>query len=484
MPFTSLHFALFFMLLTGVYYITPHRLRWLLLLVSSYLFYGYAKFEYIFLLAGSTLINYLLGILMSKMSDKDKRRPYIWSGVVFNIGILFLFKYFNFFSHTATQLLKSINIAADIPILTILLPVGISFYTFQSLGYLFDVYNGRVTAEHHLGIFALFTSFWPQIMSGPINRAGLLMPQIRKDHPFDYQRVTEGLRLILWGLVKKIVIADHLAVYVNRVHNHVDDYSGIPLVMAALFYTVQIYCDFSGYTDIARGSARIMGYDLMENFRHPCFAASIKEFWQRWHISLSTWFRDYLYIPLGGNRVSRWRWHCNIFITFLISGLWHGSDWTFVIWGAIHGMILIAENITEKRREQITKRFFTGRLARAHHGVRVITTFCIVTLAWIFFRSDSVGSAFYYIRRMLFEWDYSALYHAISGVVDLPSFILLIVMIIFLFAVERFERHGWIHEQLARFPLPLRWTIYIIFTWAVFLSGVFGVKQKFIYFQF
>jgi D-alanyl-lipoteichoic acid acyltransferase DltB (MBOAT superfamily) len=364
------------------------------LLVSSYLFYGYAKFEYIFLLAGSTLVNYTLSIIMAKMSEKNRRRPYIWAGVIFNIGMLFLFKYFNLFSHTTTQMLESINIAADIPILTMLLPVGISFYTFQSLGYLIDVYSGKVNAERHLGFFALFTSFWPQIMSGPINRGRLFFPQIRDTHPFDYQKVTEGMRLILWGLVKKIVIADHLAVYVNRVHNHVDEYNGMPLVMAALFYTVQIYCDFSGYTDMARGRARIVGYDLMENFRHPCFATSLKDFWQRWHISLSTWFRDYLYIPLGGNRVTKWRWNYNIFITFVISGLWHGSNWTFVIWGALHGMILIAEKVTEAWRGFITARFFNVRLEPVHHGVRVITTFCMVTFAWIFFRSDSVVSAF------------------------------------------------------------------------------------------
>jgi alginate O-acetyltransferase complex protein AlgI len=484
MLFTSLHFAIFFIILTGIYYTTPHRFRWQLLLVSSYLFYGFAKLEYIFLLAGSTLVNYILGILMSRMSVKNRRRPYIWAGVVFNIGTLFLFKYFNFFSHTIMQLLKSINIITDIPFLTMLLPVGISFYTFQSLGYLIDVYNGRISAERHLGIFALFTSFWPQLLSGPINRARLLLPQIRENHLFDYQKVTDGMRLILWGLVKKIVIADHLAVYVNRVYHHVDNYQGMPLIMAALFYSVQIYCDFSGYTDMARGSARIMGYDLMENFRHPCFAKSLKDFWQRWHISLSSWFRDYLYIPLGGNRVKKWRWHYNIFITFLISGLWHGSNWTFVVWGALHGLMLIVENITDMYRERMAATFFKNSFSGLYHGLQVVMTFCMVTFAWIFFRADSVGDAFSFIRKMLMIGSFECLKASATGVVTLPVFLFYIFIIVILFFIDKKEGDDWIQEKVGRLMLPLRWTIYTIFAWAVFLSSVFGVKQEFIYFQF
>jgi alginate O-acetyltransferase complex protein AlgI len=484
MPFTSLHFALFLITLTGVYYITPHRFRWQLLLVASYLFYGCAKLEYIFLLAGSTLVNFILGILISSVNEKKGRRPFVWLGVIFNIGILFWFKYLNFFGQTTSKLLESINIAVDIPIFNILLPVGISFYTFQSLAYLLDVYNSRVHAERHLGIFALFTAFFPQIMSGPINRANLFFPQTRVAHPFDYQKVTDGMRLILWGLFKKIVIADHLAVYVNRVFNHADNYHGFPLVIAALFYTVQIYCDFSGYTDMARGSARIMGYDLMENFRHPCFASSLRDFWQRWHISLSTWFRDYLYIPLGGNRVSKWRWHYNIFITFLVSGLWHGANWTFVIWGALHGLMLIGENITENRRERINEKYFNGRLKGVHHGIKVVSTFCMVTFAWIFFRADSVGDAFYFITNIFTEWNISGFNQAVSGVVGQPTFFFFIILILLLFIIERVEKKGWIHEQVIKLPITLRWSLYTIFVWSVFVSAVFGVKQEFIYFQF
>jgi alginate O-acetyltransferase complex protein AlgI len=339
-------------------------------------------------------------------------------------------------------------------------------------------------AEWHLGIFALFTSFWPQLLSGPINRAKLLMPQLRMDHPFDYQRVTEGMRLILWGLVKKIVIADHLAAYVNRIYNHVDTYQGMPLVIAALFYSVQIYCDFSGYTDMARGSARVMGYELIENFKHPCFAKSLKDFWQRWHISLSSWFRDYLYIPLGGNRVKKWRWHYNIFITFLISGLWHGSNWTFVVWGALHGVMLIVENITDMYRERIAAKLFKERLSGVYHGLQVVMTFCMVTFAWIFFRADSVDDAFNFIQKMFMIGSYAGLKASVSEVVTLPSFLFVMAMILLLFIVEKMEGDGLIQEKVGRLILPVRWTIYIIFAWAVFLSSVFGVKQEFIYFQF
>ncbi|NDY71509.1 MBOAT family protein [Desulfobacter hydrogenophilus] len=484
MLFNSFQFAIFFPILIGLYYLIPHRYRWLLLLSSSYFFYSFAKTEYIFLLMGSTLCNYTLGILMS-VTSKKKRKPYMWAGVFLNIGTLFLFKYFNFFSKSATSVLASLNIHQDVPMFQLLLPVGISFYTFQSLGYILDVYNGKFPAERKLSIFALFTAFFPPLLSGPINRARHLMPQFKQPHPFDCQKVTEGLRLILWGLVKKMVIADHLAVYVNHVYNHVGDYQGIPLIIATLFYTVQIYCDFSGYTDMARGSAKALGYDLMENFRYPYFSTSLHEFWQRWHISLSTWFRDYVYIPLGGNRATKWRWRYNIFITFMVSGLWHGANWTFVVWGALHGVMLILENVTQHFQTRLADRLFPDKASRLNQGVQVAITMCMVSFAWVFFRANSIGDAFAIIRKMfLIGIDGFGLKQSGIDVVGIPQFVFLLSMIVLLFLVEMWEGRGWVHEQLGNLSLTARWTIYTAAFWSVLISGVFGVKQEFIYFQF
>lgn len=485
MLFNSIQFAVFLPVLIGLYYFIPHRYRWLLLLSSSYFFYSFAKIEYIFLLMGSTLVNYTLGILMSGTS-KNKKKPYMWTGVFLNIGMLFLFKYFNFFSKSAAGVLGALNIRQDLPIFEYLLPVGISFYTFQSLAYILDVYKDKIPAERKLNIFALFTAFFPPLLSGPINRARDLIPQFQQNHAFDYQNVTRGLRLILWGLVKKMVIADHLAVYVNHVYNHVADYQGIALMIATLFYTVQIYCDFSGYTDMARGSAQVLGYDLMENFRHPYFARSLHEFWQRWHISLSTWFRDYVYIPLGGKRVTTiWRWRYNIFITFLISGLWHGANWTFVVWGALHGFILILENATQHFQRRLADRLFPDKASRLNQGIQVAITMCMVSFAWIFFRTHSVSDAFTIIRKMcLIGIDGFGLKETGITAVGIPQFIFLLFMIVLLFGVEMWERRGWVQEQVEKLPLTARWAIYTVALWSVLISGVFGVKQEFIYFQF
>ncbi|WP_321492783.1 MBOAT family O-acyltransferase [uncultured Desulfobacter sp.] len=484
MLFNSIQFAFFFPVLVGLYYFIPHRYRWILLLSSSYFFYSFAKTEYIFLLMGSTLANYTLGRLISSAPEK-RRKPYMWAGVFLNIGTLFLFKYFNFLSKSATGILGALSIHKDAPMLHLLLPVGISFYTFQGLGYVLDVYNGKFPAERKLHIFALFTAFFPPLLSGPINRARHLMPQFTQPHGFEYQAVTQGVRLILWGLVKKMVIADHLAVYVNRVYNHVGDYQGLALIIASLFYTVQIYCDFSGYTDMARGSARVLGYDLMENFRHPYFSKSLHEFWQRWHISLSIWFRDYVYIPLGGNRATKRRWRYNIFITFLVSGLWHGAGWTFVIWGGLHGVLLIFENLTHNFQRRLADRLFPDKVSRLNQGVQVAVTMGMVSFAWIFFRANSVGQAFTIIRKM-FLIDFSGLGLKQAGidVVGLPQFIFLISSILFLFLAELWERGGWIQNKVGKLSLASRWAIYTAAFWSVLISGIFGVKQEFIYFQF
>jgi D-alanyl-lipoteichoic acid acyltransferase DltB (MBOAT superfamily) len=480
MLFNSFQFTVFFLIVVGLYFAIPHRYRWIMLLAASYYFYMCWKVMYIFLIIGSTLICYLTGLQMSKQPDQKSKKPYLWMCLAANLGILFFFKYFNFFSQSAMEIFQAWHIHYNAPVFDVLLPVGISFYTFQALSYIIDVYNDRVQAERHLGIFALYVAFWPQLVAGPIERTHHLLPQFREKHAFDYKRVTDGLRLMLWGLFKKVVIADHLATYVNQVYNHVNDYQGMPLIMATAFFAVQIYCDFSGYTDIARGAARIMGYDLMENFNRPYFSKSVREFWQRWHISLSTWFRDYVYIPLGGSRVVRWRWHYNLLLTFLLSGLWHGAAWTFVAWGTLHGCYLILENMTGTFQKKIADQFFPNQQSLINRLFQMGTTMALVCFAWIFFRANTVGDALTVVRKM-FLIDMSDMGLAVTGS---NSFLLSLFLILILFTVHLKERRILIQHYLAGLPMMLRWSVYTAAMWAVIVSGIFGVQQQFIYFQF
>lgn len=480
MLFNSLQFAVFFIVVVGLYFAIPHRFRWMMLLAASYYFYMCWKVEYVLLIMFSTAVDYVAGLRMSKIPDRRGRRKYLWLSLFCNLGILFFYKYFNFLSRSVTGVLQTWNILYEAPLFHVLLPVGISFYTFQTLSYTIDVYRGRIPAERHLGIYALYVAFWPQLVAGPIERTHHLLPQFRERYAFNYDRVVGGLRLMLWGLFKKVAVADHLAVYVNRVYNHVDDYQGLPLMTATFFFAVQIYCDFSGYTDMARGAARIMGYDLMENFRRPYFSKSIREFWQRWHISLSTWFRDYVYIPLGGKRASTERWYANLFVTFLLSGLWHGANWTFVIWGALHGIYLILENLTGFFQTRLANRWFPGEGALMNRAVRASLTFAMVCFAWIFFRANTVGDAFAVIGK-IFLIDLENLGVEVVG---LTSFFRSVLLVLILFAVDAVDRRTGIQTALTRLPVVVRWSIYTTVLWAVMISGIFGVQQEFIYFQF
>jgi len=480
MLFNSLQFSLFFLIVVSIYFSLPHRFRWILLLTSSYYFYMCWKPEYVILIMSSTLIDYFAARRMSLHSEQKRRRKYLALSLVCNLGILFFYKYFNFVNTSLSESLQLVNIYYDAPVFQVLLPVGISFYTFQTLSYTIDVYKGRIPAERHLGIYALYVSFWPQLVAGPIERTKHLLPQFKQRHEFDYNRVTSGLRLMLWGLFKKVVIADQLAVYVNRVYNHVDDFQGLPLLFATFFFAIQIYCDFSGYTDMARGAAKVMGYDLMENFRRPYFAKSIREFWQRWHISLSTWFRDYVYIPLGGSRQVKWRWYYNLLITFFLSGLWHGANWTFVIWGALHGCYLVIENMTGSFQNRIATRFSTDKNSFTNRAIRVTITMTMICFAWIFFRANSLADACNVIQKM-FLINSSDLGIAIVG---LPSFLRILVLLSVLFTVDIMERNQSLQEILPKQPLLLRWGTYITFFWAIIVAGIFGIQQEFIYFQF
>ena len=384
MLFNSLTYAVFLPVVFFIYWMISHKYRWVLLLVSSYYFYMSWNPKYVVLILFTTFISYICGILLKKVKKDWERKLCLTVTLAACLGVLFFFKYFNFVSKSICSFVGLFTIAPHPVLLKFMLPVGISFYTFQTLSYVIDVYRGTIEPEYHLGIYATFVSFFPQLVAGPIERAGNLLPQIRSEKHFDYDNAMYGARQILWGLFKKIAVADVISVYVDAVYKNPSISSSTDCLIAIFFFTIQIYCDFSGYSDIAIGSAKLFGIQLMTNFKSPYYSLSVREFWSRWHISLSTWFKDYLYIPLGGNRCSKWKNYINILFTFLVSGLWHGANWTFVVWGGIHGLAQILE-----------KQFHTDRFRRNRAGkiISWIVVFLFCSFAWVFFRADSLKDA-------------------------------------------------------------------------------------------
>jgi D-alanyl-lipoteichoic acid acyltransferase DltB (MBOAT superfamily) len=364
-----------------------------------------------------------------------------------------------------------------LPELNVLLPVGISFYTFQTLSYTIDVYRGEKEPERHFGLFALYVAFFPQLVAGPIERSTRLLPQMRMHFKFDYEKVKNGILLMCWGFFKKVVIADRLAEYVNLVYNNTADYGGMHYIIATIFFAFQIYCDFSGYSDIAIGSASIMGFNLMRNFRRPYMSHNIREFWQRWHISLSTWFRDYLYIPLGGNRVVKWRWYYNLFITFLISGLWHGANWTFIIWGALHGFYLVFAIWTKNIRGKINNAIY-GKKQSLNNFVQIIITLFLAWFAWIFFRANTIGDAFFIIKRIFTST--SRPFNLFAFKSDLY---IAIITIIILVIIEILEEKIQLHNKLKNFVKPVKWLLLILLLLSIVILGKWE-SIDFLYFQF
>lgn len=485
MSFISLRYILFFCFVVPTYFLLPLRWRWLLLLIASYVFYAFSRASYVLLIAFSTLIDYFAArrIATTPHASLGKRRLLLALSISVNLGVLFIFKYFNFFSNSANLVLDNLGLDYASPTHNLILPVGISFYTFQSMAYTIDIYRGKVRPEMNLGIFATYVAFFPQLVAGPIERAPNLLPQFRQKFKFDYDRVVSGLRLVLWGAFKKIVIADQLAIYVNGVYNDVDNYKGVSLIVATIFFAFQIYYDFSGYSDIAIGSARVMGFDLMENFRQPYFSRSVREFWQRWHISLSTWFRDYLYIPLGGNRVSFRRNLLNLMIVFVVSGLWHGANWTFIIWGALHGGYIVLETLYNHwdKRPQVQE---TAQIIWLQRGA----TFLLVLFAWIFFRANTVADASYVIANLFDFSDGRAdllrpLFNA--TVLDVRiAFLLLFGLIALELAIEWGDMTFQLTQRALQYPL-LRWLVYYGAGYAIVATYFFQpVSEAFIYFQF
>ena len=390
MNFNSLEYAVFLPVVFAIYWLLPHKFRWPLLLVASYYFYMSWNPKYVVLILLTTTVSFVAARLLEKQEDNAARKGILAVTLIVCLGVLFFFKYFNFVSKSVATFFKLFAINLHPVTLDLLLPVGISFYTFQTLSYVIDVYNRKVVPEKHFGIYATFISFFPQLVAGPIERTSNLLPQITSEKEFDYDLAMQGARQMLWGFFKKIAVADAVAVYVNAAYGNLLQCTGSDLLLAIFFFTVQIYCDFSGYSDIAIGTAKLFGIKLMTNFASPYFSLSVKEFWSRWHISLSTWFRDYVYIPLGGSRCSRLRNYANLMITFLVSGLWHGADWKFIVWGGIHGIAQVIEKILGLDK---LPKGTAGKLL----SWLIVFIFC--NIAWVFFRADSFQDALYVIRH-------------------------------------------------------------------------------------
>ncbi len=474
MLFNSIEYLLFFPTVVALHFLLPHRFRWVMLLVASYFFYMSWNAAYIGLIILSTVVDYFAGLGMAREPSPRGRRLLLLASLTTNLGLLFAFKYWNFFNESAMQFCTSIGLNWSVPPLHVLLPVGISFYTFQTLSYTIDLYRKKIEPERHFGRFALYVAFFPQLVAGPIERAKNLLPQIDRVKRIDWHRVTSGLQLVLWGLFKKVVIADRLALYVDSIYNNVPAHEGPSFLLATYLFAFQIYCDFSGYSDIAIGSARVLGYDIMLNFRRPYFATSITDFWRRWHISLSSWLRDYLYIPLGGNRYGVNRTYVNLMITMLLGGLWHGASWNFVIWGGLQGVMLSISRMTDPMIQRLYDR--TKSLNWLWDGIRIVGTFHLVCLSWIFFRAGSLSDATTIIASILTETgkpfiDPMTLTYGTLGVA-----ILLAVHVMQ-------ERVGSVRETIARYPIGLRWACWYGLIVGIGLLAVDGGSQ-FIYFQF
>lgn len=501
MVFNSFSFLIFFPVVLAVYFVIPKRIRYIWLLITSYYFYMSWNPKYAVLIGISTVITYLSGIFLNKTDGIEeekkrvKRKNLIVAGsFVTNLGILFFFKYFDFALANINAVLSRLNIEAINKPFDVLLPVGISFYTFQALSYTMDVYRGEMKAEKNLFRYALFVSFFPQLVAGPIERSTSLMPQIQKVHEikvWNYKNITDGLAVMLWGYFMKMVVADRLAILVDTVFGNFREYGATALILAAVFFAFQIYCDFASYSLIAVGSAKVMGFTLMENFNTPYFSRSIKEFWRRWHVSLSTWFKDYLYIPLGGNRKGKIRTYLNLMITFLVSGLWHGASFSYVAWGGLHGLFQIIGDILKPWKQKVWKLCGVRTETYSYKLLQCITTFVLVDIAWIFFRCTSFREAVAYIGRIMTNWDPWSLFNSSIFTLGLSSveFLVAVISLVILFMADRirFRKNMQLNEYLNTQCLWFRWGVYIFLFCSILIFGIYGPSYdaaQFYYFQF
>lgn len=481
MLFNSLSFAIFLPIVFVLYWLTKARRKQnILLMIASYYFYACWDWRFLFLLAFSTFLDYYTGLKIEESQKKSSKKFWFWLSVGVNLGFLGFFKYYNFFAESFAELFAGFGFQINPWVLQIILPVGISFYTFHGLSYVIDIYKERIKAEKSVIDYALFVSFFPLLVAGPIERATHLLPQIKRERNFSYSNAVDGLRQILWGLFKKMVVADNCAYYANMIFNDYHNYTGVTLIFGAVLFAFQIYGDFSGYSDIALGTARLFGFDLLRNFSYPYFSRDIAEFWRRWHISLSSWFRDYLYIPLGGSKGGNWMRIRNTFIIFIVSGFWHGANWTFIIWGFLNALFIMPSIILKTNRNNLNI-VAEGRLfPNFREIIQLIITFSLACFAWIFFRSASVTDAFSYIGRL-----FSTLgtgigypYKLLNG--DLKVLIFVVIMLIFEWFMRE-ELHP-LRKPFTKLPTIARWVIYFLLATLVLLFA--GEQAEFIYFQF
>jgi|SRR5690554_699620 len=480
MLFNSLDFAVFFPIFFLLYWLVAKNLelRNVFLLLSSYVFYAWWDWRFLFLIIFSSILDYVIGQKLGKLKNKRRRKGLLLISLLSNLGLLAYFKYANFFIDSFVNSFNFFGGSLDSFSLNIILPVGISFYTFQTMSYTIDIYRNKITPTKNWISFFAFVAFFPQLVAGPIERASHLLPQFSKVYKFKYSALKSGLLLVAFGLFKKMVIADRLAILVNQVYSDPTAHSGQELIIATVFFAFQIYCDFSGYSDIAIGLARTMGFDLMKNFNAPYFSKSITEFWRRWHISLSTWFRDYVYIPLGGSKNGTYKTYLNLFIVFVVSGLWHGAAITFIIWGAIHGIIIVLEKafsnneLTIKRSGLISGTFF------------MLFTFTMVSVAWVFFRVNSFSDSIYIVKNLLnFNQEINTYYHLGLATYEFKlALIVIVLLLIFDFIHKKYNALRLLNKT----NFVIRNVAYVVIIFSILIFGVYGDENvsEFIYFQF
>ncbi len=495
MLFSSIQFLIFFFIVTVLYFAIPHKVRWIWLLLTSYYFYMSWNPKYFVIIATSTLITYSSGFLIDKANriHDEKRsvnlkRLWVFLSLLSNLGILVFFKYFNFFANSLVRVFSHLDISVHIPVVDYLLPVGISFYTFQALSYTIDVYRKDVKIEKNLGKYALYVSFFPQLLAGPIGKSKYMLHQYNEKHSFDYERIKNGLLLMLWGLIQKLVIADRLAILVNTVYKSPDNYKGLEIVIATVFYAFQIYCDFSAYSDMAIGAGEVLGYRLPKNFERPYFSKSIKEFWRRWHITLGAWFKDYLYFPLGGNRCSKVRNYYNIIVVFIVCGLWHGATINFIIWGALHGIYQVTGEMLKPFKNSMMKVLNINPKGFSIKLFQVLVTFVLVDFAWIFFKAGTFTIAITLIKKMFYFnpgiFSNGSIYKLGLAPMDFAIAILSVGLIL---VVNMMQRTRNLRSKLAKQKMLLRWFVYLSAVLIILIFGIYGPgynAQQFIYLQF
>lgn len=478
MLFNSIDFSIFLPLVFILYWFVANtnlKLQNLFIVIASYVFYGWWDWRFLSLIIFSTLVDYAVGQKLKSEDNQNKRKFFLWISICVNLGFLGFFKYYNFFLDNFINAFSFFGTEINANSLDIILPVGISFYTFQTLSYSIDVYKRKLEPTKDFIAFSAFVCFFPQLVAGPIERATNLLPQFYKKRSFNYANAVDGMRQILWGLLKKIVIADNCAQIANEIFNNSADYSGSTLVLGAVFFTFQIYGDFSGYSDIAIGTSRLFGFNLMQNFAFPYFSRDIAEFWRRWHISLSTWFRDYLYIPLGGSKGGKWMRIRNTFIIFIVSGFWHGANWTFIIWGALNAIYflpLLLSNNNRKNLETVAK----GKLIPSLKEISLILlTFGLTVFAWIFFRAENISHSKNYISEIFS-----------TSIFEMPEIIpkkLILILIIFI-TTEWLGREGQFAISHINLNKPFRWLFYFVLILVIYFFGNYSETIEFIYFQF